>query len=89
MKLPKENGSEGKGDAQEGQNGGDHSNGTMNGSRAQQQNHPALPPEVHDAHVRGAIDAMFHGTQQTYEQFLQGFSHLTVGMLIYHFMYNV
>ncbi len=80
MKLPKENGSEAKDDPPEDQHDDDHSNGTVNGSGVQhRQNPPVVPPEVHDAHVRGAIDAMFNTSQQTYEQFLPGFSHLTVG----------
>ena len=60
---------------------GDVANGSNNG------NHHSVPPEevntvpevVHDAMLQGAIDAMFRSQEQTYEQFLQSFSHLTVG----------
>ena len=56
-------------------------NGSSNG-HTQPQNEETIstmPTSVHDIALQSAIDAMFRSREQTYQQFLHSFSHLTVG----------
>ena len=65
----------------DGDNHGEVTNGSSNG-HTQPQNDEAIrtiPNSVHDVALQSAIDAMFSSHEQTYQQFLNGFSHLTVG----------
>lgn len=57
-------------------------NGTGNGSsRAPAVN--TVPEAVRDALTHSAIDAMFGSQEQTYEDFLRSFPHLTVGEFLF------
>ena len=67
-------------------NDGEVTNGDSNGY-TQPQNEGTIntvPNSVHDVALQSAIDAMFESHEQTYEQFLQSFSHLTTGKEIIH-----
>ncbi len=66
MKLP-------KGDEPSGIQNGHHENGRSPGATS------SVPESVHDEMLQGAIDAVFRSEEESYEQFLQNFPHLTVG----------
>ena len=62
-------------------NNGELTNGDSNG-HSQPQNEAAIntvPNSIHDVALQSAIDAMFRSREETYQQFLHSFSHLTVG----------
>ena len=77
MKLPSKESANVNNENEEVGNGSGINNGSTHSGPSQAGN--TVPSSVHDAMLKGAIDAMFISQEQTYEQFLQSFSHLTVG----------
>ena len=77
MKLPSKESDNVTNKNEEVANGNGMNNGSTNSGPSQAVN--TVPNSVHDAMLQGAVDAVFRSREQTYEQFLQTFSHLTVG----------